>query len=171
MSYEAIIGLEIHAELATQTKLFCECRNEFGGIPNSRICPICTGQPGTLPATNREAIKLALRACLAFGCEINRKSDQCRKHYFYPDLPKGYQISQRTSPLGINGRFEFVSKGKVKSVGIRQIHIEEDAGKLGFFIVHILSPPCSRKSSSGTGWPPAAGTASAAGPWRMQSPC
>jgi len=86
-----------------------------------------------LPSTNREAIRLALRASLAFGCEINRKSAQCRKHYFYPDLPKGYQISQRETPIGINGRFEFVSDGEVKSVGIRQIHIEEDAGKLVHF--------------------------------------
>ncbi|MBQ6902663.1 MAG: Asp-tRNA(Asn)/Glu-tRNA(Gln) amidotransferase subunit GatB [Oscillospiraceae bacterium] len=130
MNYEAIIGLEIHAELKTRTKLFCSCKNEFGGEPNSRICPVCTGQPGTLPYVNGEAVRLALRACLAFGCEINRTSKQCRKHYFYPDLPKGYQISQRETPLGINGCFEFLSDGQVKCVGIEQIHLEEDAGKL-----------------------------------------
>ncbi len=130
MSYEAVIGLEIHAELKTRTKLFCSCSNEFGGAPNSRICPVCTGQPGTLPSTNREAIRLALRACLAFGCKINRLSAQCRKHYFYPDLPKGYQISQRETPLGVDGSFEFLSGGEAKRIGIHQIHIEEDAGKL-----------------------------------------
>lgn len=130
MSYEAVIGLEIHAELSTKTKLFCSCKNEFGGVPNSNICPVCTGQPGALPSVNREAVRLALRAALAFGCEINKLSAQCRKHYFYPDLPKGYQISQRETPLGINGRFEFISDGEVKSVGIRQLHVEEDAGKL-----------------------------------------
>lgn len=130
MSYEPVIGLEIHAELKTRTKLFCSCPNEFGGAPNSRICPVCTGQPGTLPSTNREAIRLALRACLAFGCRINRLSAQCRKHYFYPDLPKGYQISQRETPLGVNGSFEFLSGGEAKRIGIHQIHIEEDAGKL-----------------------------------------
>ncbi len=130
MSYEAVIGLEVHVELKTETKLYCSCKNEFGGAPNSRICPICTGQPGTLPHTNRKAVFLALRAAKSLGCEINKISKQCRKHYFYPDLPKGYQISQSEAPLGVLGEFEFPCDGGMKRIRISRIHIEEDAGKL-----------------------------------------
>ncbi len=133
MNYEARIGLEVHIELKTLTKLFCNCKNEFGGVPNSRVCPVCTGQPGSLPQTNKNAVFLALRACSALGCTINQISKQCRKHYFYPDLPKGYQISQRETPLGINGEFDFLYDGKKQEVRIRQVHIEEDAGKLVHF--------------------------------------
>ncbi len=133
MNYNARIGLEVHIELKTATKLFCSCRNEFGGAPNSRVCPVCTGQPGSLPQTNKNAVFLALRACSALGCTVNKISKQCRKHYYYPDLPKGYQISQRETPLGINGEFEFLYDGKKQKVRIRQIHIEEDAGKLVHF--------------------------------------
>ncbi len=133
MKYESVIGLEIHAELSTRTKLFCACKNEFGALPNTNICPVCTGQPGTLPYVNREALTKAIRAALSFGCSINELSAHSRKHYFYPDLPKGYQISQRELPVGVNGRFSYLSGGEVKSVGIHQIHMEEDAGKLVHF--------------------------------------
>ena len=130
MSYEAVIGLEVHVELGTETKLFCSCKNGFGGEPNSRVCPICTGQPGTLPNTNKKAVFLALRAAKGLGCKINKSSGQCRKHYFYPDLPKGYQISQKDTPLGVSGEFEFPSDEGIKKIRIERIHIEEDAGKL-----------------------------------------
>ncbi len=130
MCYEPVIGLEIHAELCTETKLFCSCRNEFGGAPNSNCCPVCTGMPGTLPVPNREALSLAVRAGKAFGCDINSPTRQYRKHYFYPDLPKGYQISQYKNPLAVNGFLDFEFEGSVRRVNIRQIHIEEDAAKL-----------------------------------------
>ena len=130
MDYEAVIGLEIHAELKTESKLFCACKNEFGAPPNSNCCPVCTGMPGTLPAPNMGALQLAVRAGVAFGCKINQRTRQYRKHYFYPDLPKGYQISQYRDPLAVDGSFEFEFEDKTERVAIRQIHIEEDAGKL-----------------------------------------
>lgn len=133
MNYESIIGLEVHVELKTETKLFCSCKNEFGAEPNTNICPVCTGQPGALPCTNKKAVLLVLRAAAMLGCDINRKSGQCRKHYFYPDLPKGYQISQRETPVGINGSFEFVFGDDVRKIRIHQVHLEEDAGKLVHF--------------------------------------
>lgn len=125
--YDTVIGLEIHAELSTNTKVFCSCSAEFGGDPNTHICPVCTGQPGALPIINHSAVEYAVRAGLAFGCEINRYSRFDRKNYFYPDLPKAYQISQLDLPLCINGRLE-LSTGTV--VRINRIHLEEDAGKL-----------------------------------------
>lgn len=125
--YDTVIGLEIHAELSTKTKVFCTCSAEFGGSPNTHICPVCTGQPGALPIINHAAVEYAIRAGLAFGCEINRYSRFDRKNYFYPDLPKAYQISQLDLPLCINGRVE-LSTGTV--VRINRIHLEEDAGKL-----------------------------------------
>ncbi len=125
--YDTVIGLEIHAELSTKTKAFCTCDASFGGDPNTHICPVCTGQPGALPIINYEAVNYAIRAGLAFGCEINRYSRFDRKNYFYPDLPKAYQISQLDLPLCINGKVE-LSTGTV--VRIHQIHLEEDAGKL-----------------------------------------
>ncbi len=125
--YDTVIGLEIHAELSTDTKVFCLCSAEFGGDPNTHICPVCTGQPGALPVINHAAVEYAVRAGLAFGCDINRYSRFDRKNYFYPDLPKAYQISQLDLPLCINGKLE-LSTGTV--VRINRIHLEEDAGKL-----------------------------------------
>ncbi len=127
MKYDTVIGLEIHAELSTDTKVFCSCNAQFGGAPNTHICPVCTGQPGALPIINRSAVEYAVRAGLAFGCDINRYSRFDRKNYFYPDLPKAYQISQLDLPLCINGKLE-LSTGTV--VRINRIHLEEDAGKL-----------------------------------------
>ena len=127
MNYETVIGLEIHAELSTKTKVFCTCPAEFGGDPNTHICPVCTGQPGALPVLNSAAVEFAVRAGLAFGCTINRYSRFDRKNYFYPDLPKAYQISQLDLPLCLNGKLE-LSTGTV--VRINRIHLEEDAGKL-----------------------------------------
>lgn len=125
--YDTVIGLEIHAELSTQTKVFCTCSAKFGGSVNTHICPVCTAQPGALPVLNRSAVEYAVRAGLAFGCEINRYSRFDRKNYFYPDLPKAYQISQLDLPLCINGAVT-LSTGTV--VRINRIHLEEDAGKL-----------------------------------------
>lgn len=125
--YDTVIGLEIHAELSTNTKVFCTCSAEFGGDPNTHICPVCTGQPGALPVINHTAVEYAIRAGLAFGCEINRYSRFDRKNYFYPDLPKAYQISQLDLPLCMNGKLE-LSTGTI--VRINRIHLEEDAGKL-----------------------------------------
>lgn len=127
MKFDTVIGLEIHAELCTKTKVFCTCSAEFGGAPNTHICPVCTGQPGALPIINRAAVEFAIRAGLAFGCDINRYSRFDRKNYFYPDLPKAYQISQLDLPLCINGKLT-LSTGTV--VRINRIHLEEDAGKL-----------------------------------------
>ena len=127
MKYDTVIGLEIHAELSTKTKVFCSCPAEFGGDPNTHICPVCTGQPGALPVLNSAAVEFAVRAGLAFGCTINRYSRFDRKNYFYPDLPKAYQISQLDLPLCLNGKLE-LSTGTV--VRINRIHLEEDAGKL-----------------------------------------
>lgn len=126
MNYQTVIGLEIHAEMLTQSKVFCTCSAEFGGKENSRVCPRCAGLPGTLPVFNQAAAKLAVRAGLALGCEINRYSAFDRKNYFYPDLPKAYQITQFDSPICTNGKVDIGSK----VVRINRIHIEEDAGKL-----------------------------------------
>ena len=125
--YDTVIGLEIHAELSTKTKAFCTCDASFGGDPNTHICPVCTGQPGALPVINHAAVEYAMRAGLALNCDINRYTRFDRKNYFYPDLPKAYQISQLDLPLCINGSLE-LSTGTV--VRIHQIHLEEDAGKM-----------------------------------------
>lgn len=127
MRYETVIGLEVHVELATDTKIFCPCSAEFGGEPNTHTCPICLGLPGTLPQLNRRAVELGIRAGLAAGCEITRLSRFDRKNYFYPDLPKAFQISQLYLPLCQNGSLTLES-GKV--VRIKEMHLEEDAGKL-----------------------------------------
>lgn len=123
--YEVIIGIEIHAQLKTKTKMFCACAVSFGAVPNSNVCPICLGLPGTLPTVNEQAINLALKASLALNCQIREKSTFARKHYFYPDLPKGYQITQYKEPLAYDGYLE--SDGK--KIRIRRLHIEEDSGK------------------------------------------
>jgi aspartyl-tRNA(Asn)/glutamyl-tRNA(Gln) amidotransferase subunit B len=129
--FEPVIGLEIHTQLATRSKLFCRCPTEFGAPPNTNTCPVCLGLPGVLPVTNRKAVELAIRMGLATHCTIRLDSQFARKNYFYPDLPKAYQISQYDRPLCERGWVDVtLPDGKVKRVGIQRIHIEEDAGKL-----------------------------------------
>lgn len=128
--YEVVIGLEVHAELATNTKMYCNCKAEFGADPNTHCCPICTGMPGVLPVLNKKVVEYAVKAGLATNCEISRFSKQDRKNYFYPDLPKAFQTSQYDLPLCEHGHLEFDVNGTKKKVGITRIHIEEDAGKL-----------------------------------------
>ena len=128
--YETVIGLEVHAELATKTKIFCGCINEFGGEVNTHTCPICTGQPGALPVLNKKVVEYAIKAGLATNCEITPLGKQDRKNYFYPDLPKAYQISQSDLPICTNGFVEIDTPEGLKQIGLTRIHIEEDAGKL-----------------------------------------
>ncbi|MDE0186646.1 MAG: Asp-tRNA(Asn)/Glu-tRNA(Gln) amidotransferase subunit GatB [Candidatus Poribacteria bacterium] len=128
--YESVIGLEIHAELSTKSKLFCDCEVMFGTAPNAQTCPICLGMPGVLPVLNERAISFAIRAALAMNCEIATFSKFDRKNYFYPDLPKGYQISQKHYPLAKNGYVDFEFSGTIHRVHIHQIHLEEEAAKL-----------------------------------------
>jgi len=135
--YEAIIGLEVHAQLKTASKMFCACSTNFGDPPNRNICPVCTGQPGTLPVVNESAVTMAVKAGLAMGSEIHGKSVFARKNYFYPDLPKGYQISQYDHPLCTGGGLEIRTEGGRKRISLIRIHLEEDAGKL----IHDLGHP------------------------------
>ena len=129
--YEEIIGLEVHAELSTKTKIFCSCPTEFGADPNTHICPVCMAMPGTLPTLNEKVVEYAVKAGLATHCTISRDSKNDRKNYFYPDLPKAYQISQFDKPLCENGYVEIEDdNGEKKQIRLERIHIEEDAGKL-----------------------------------------
>ncbi|MFC1868109.1 Asp-tRNA(Asn)/Glu-tRNA(Gln) amidotransferase subunit GatB [Thermodesulfobacteriota bacterium] len=131
MDYDVIICFETHVELNTQTKLFCDCLVSFDSPPNTRICPVCTGQPGALPVLNKKAVEYSIKAGLALNCNINRLSRFARKNYFYPDLPKGYQISQYERPFCEDGHLEITGDdGQSYAVGIKRIHLEEDAGKL-----------------------------------------
>ncbi len=139
MEFEAVIGLEVHAQLKTRSKMFCSCSTQFGAPPNTNICPICTGQPGVLPVINKRAVEFALKLALALGCKINLTSVMARKNYFYPDLPKGYQISQYELPIAEEGGIEIDVNGKRKKIGLIRIHMEEDAGKL----VHDEKKPVS----------------------------
>jgi len=129
VSYEAVIGLEVHAQMRTDSKIFCGCSTEFGAGPNSQTCPVCIGMPGVLPVLNRRALEFAIRTGLATNCGISRHSRFARKNYFYPDLPKGYQISQYELPICEHGWIEIDAEGGKKRVGITRIHMEEDAGK------------------------------------------
>jgi aspartyl-tRNA(Asn)/glutamyl-tRNA(Gln) amidotransferase subunit B len=142
MQYESVIGLEVHAHLLTASKMFCGCSAAFGGAPNTHVCPVCLGLPGALPALNRAAVDFAVRAGLALGCTIHETSIFARKNYFYPDLPKGYQISQYERPLAAGGAIELSSGGRTLRVGITRVHLEEDAGKS----LHEGFPDSDRKT-------------------------
>ena len=127
--YEAVIGLEVHVQLLTVTKAFCGCSTKFGAPPNTNVCPVCLGLPGALPVLNRKAVEYAVRAAMALSCEIRETSIFARKNYFYPDLPKGYQISQYDKPIAEHGYIEIPANGASRRIGITRLHLEEDAGK------------------------------------------
>lgn len=163
MEYETIVGLEVHAELNTKTKIYCSCRNAFGLEVNTQICPICTGMPGTLPTLNEKVVEYAVKMGHATNCTINNICKQDRKNYFYPDLPKAYQISQSDIPLCEHGYVDIMLNGEEKRIGITRIHIEEDAGKMlhndafkgslvdfnrcGVPLIEIVSEPDMRSSA------------------------
>src|SRR2546423_3059835 len=128
--FEPVIGLEVHAQLLTKTKAFCGCSTSFGARPNTNVCPVCLGLPGSLPVLNREAVRMAVRIGLALGCKVEPRSIFARKNYFYPDLPKGYQISQFEQPLATNGSLSYLSPDRgIATATIQRLHVEEDAGK------------------------------------------
>jgi len=129
LEYEPVIGLEVHVQLATNTKIFCGCATGFGEPPNTNVCPVCLGLPGALPVLNRTAVELAVKAALALNCQVRAQSRFARKNYFYPDLPKGYQISQYDEPLAEHGFVDIVCDGKERHIGVTRVHMEDDAGK------------------------------------------
>ncbi len=131
MDFEAVIGLEVHTELSTNTKIYCGCTTEFGGQPNTHVCPICLGLPGSLPQLNKRVVEYGIKAGLALNCSINKVCRMDRKNYFYPDCPKNYQITQDEVPICRDGYIEIdLENGEKKKIGIERIHMEEDAGKL-----------------------------------------
>src|SRR5688572_3979804 len=127
--YETVIGLEVHVQLSTATKIFCGCPTGFGAPPNTNVCPVCLGLPGALPVLNRTAVELAIKSGLALNCRIRPVSRFARKNYFYPDLPKGYQISQYDEPIAENGHVDIVAGGAARRIGVTRVHMEDDAGK------------------------------------------
>ena len=149
MEFETIIGLEVHAQMLTDTKIFCNCSTKFGGAPNSHTCPVCLGMPGVLPVLNKKVVEYAMMMALATNCTINPSNSFARKNYFYPDLPKGYQISQYAYPLAEHGYVWIDMDGKQKKIGITRIHMEEDAGKL----IHDENNPFSYVDLNRTGVP------------------
>ncbi len=150
MEFEAVIGLEVHCQLKTKSKIFCSCSTDFGAPPNTHVCPICLGMPGVLPVLNKKVLEYALKLSLATNCSINNRNIFARKHYFYPDLPKGYQISQFDLPIAEHGWIEIEKQdGTKKRIGITRIHMEEDAGKL----IHDDKRPLSYVDLNRTGTP------------------
>jgi aspartyl-tRNA(Asn)/glutamyl-tRNA(Gln) amidotransferase subunit B len=149
MDFEAVIGLEVHVQLQTDSKIFCSCSTKFGAAPNSHTCPVCLGMPGVLPVLNKKVVEYALKMALATNCEIPPMNRFARKHYFYPDLPKGYQISQYELPLAEHGWIEVEGEGGRRRIGINRIHLEDDAGKL----VHDEHRPVSFVDLNRTGTP------------------
>ncbi len=149
MEFEAVIGLEVHAQLKTKSKIFCGCSTAFGATPNTHVCPVCLGMPGVLPVLNRQVVEFALRMALATDCSVARESRFARKNYFYPDLPKGYQISQYELPIAEAGHVDIAVGDAVKRIGITRIHMEEDAGKL----THDPDRPVSYVDFNRTGVP------------------
>src|SRR5512136_993924 len=149
MSYEPVIGLEVHAQLLTKSKIFCGCSTQFGAEPNSHTCPVCMGMPGVLPVLNRKVVEYTMIMALATHCRINKACNFARKNYFYPDLPKGYQISQYAHPLSEHGYVDVEINGGKKRIGITRIHMEEDAGKL----IHDERYPSSYVDLNRTGVP------------------
>lgn len=149
MEFEPVIGLEVHAQLLTKTKIFCGCSTKFGNLPNSNTCPICLGMPGVLPVLNKKVVEFTMKMALATHCRINEMNNFARKNYFYPDLPKGYQISQYAYPLAEYGYVDIEMNGGKKKIGITRIHMEEDAGKL----MHDENNPSSYVDLNRTGVP------------------
>ena len=147
--YETVIGLEVHVELATKTKIFCGCSTEFGGAPNTHTCPVCTGMPGSLPVLNKQVVEYALAVGLATNCQINQYCKFDRKNYFYPDNPQNYQISQLYLPICHDGWVEIETSAGKKKIGIHEIHMEEDAGKL----IHDEWEDCSLVDYNRSGVP------------------
>lgn len=143
MSWETVIGIEVHVELSTESKVFCGCKTRFGARPNTQVCPVCLGMPGVLPVLNRKAVEYCMKAALALNCEVSGRTKFDRKNYFYPDLPKAYQISQYDMPIGKNGWMDVEVDGKAKRIGIRRVHLEEETGKL----VHAGDDITSAESS------------------------
>jgi aspartyl-tRNA(Asn)/glutamyl-tRNA(Gln) amidotransferase subunit B len=149
MDFETVIGLEVHAQMLTNTKIFCSCSTKFGGSPNSHACPVCLGMPGVLPVLNKKVVEFAMKMALATHCTINPSNVFARKNYFYPDLPKGYQISQYAYPIAEHGHVWLDVEGEKKKIGITRIHMEEDAGKL----IHDDNNPLSYVDLNRTGVP------------------